>query len=242
MADFYSVLARAVSRLPHNDAEMRQELYARARTLVAAQPQGLAAQTQQAVLETAIARVEAEAQAKATVGSLAKLLQVLEMHEPLAGESTTADGRPASAISAVIEADHSGGANTVADLSRLPALLGTMLFGTAYAAAAVAFTGVTYLRAIVWVEEDVIGYRMLAVVMAATIGLFLIPLAIVRWTSNSFAKGRFSRFIYSTARRGLNSIGMARSRKITARVGSTAGLGAPLYFGDQPVSAPSANA
>lgn len=84
MADFYSVLARAVSRLPHNDAVTRQEPYARARTVVAAESQGLAAQTQLAALEAAIAKVEAEARAKARAEPLAKILQALRVHEPLA--------------------------------------------------------------------------------------------------------------------------------------------------------------
>jgi hypothetical protein len=183
MVDFYPVLARAVSRLPHNDAGTRQELYARARSLVAARPQGLAAQVQQAELEATIARVEAEAQAKATVESLTKILRVLEMPEPPACKPTTADGLPASAVSAAIEADHSGGADAVADLSRMPASLATMLFSIAYTAAAVAFTCATYMRASVGLEEGIIGYPMLAVLMATTIGLFLIPLAIVRWIS-----------------------------------------------------------
>lgn len=77
MADFYPVLARAVSRLPHSNAEGRQELYARARAFVAAQSDGPTAQTQQIALDVAIARVEAEARAKATAKSLAKIFQIL---------------------------------------------------------------------------------------------------------------------------------------------------------------------
>lgn len=122
----------------------------------------------------------------------------------------------------------------------MPALLGTMLFGIGYAAVAVAFTGVAYVRAIMWVEEDIIGYPMLAAAMAATIGLFLIPLAVVRWTSYSFTNGRLFRLVYSTARRGVDAIEKALSRRITARVGGTAGLRAPDGVGDQPVSGPSA--
>lgn len=200
MADFYPVLARAVSRLPHNSAEARQELYARARALVAAQTQGPAAHTQQTALDVAIARVETESRAKATAESLAKIFQLLVVHEPRPGGSTTADRPTASPISAT-KAALPGGANTVVDLGRMPKSLGTMLFGIAYAAAAVAFAAVTYIRAIVWVEENMIGYPMLAVVMTATIGLFLIPLAIVRRTPSSPTKGRFARLIYSRSRR-----------------------------------------
>ncbi len=70
MADYYPVLARAVASLPHNDAKARRDLYARARTVVAEQLRGRTPQNpaqeamrEQAALETAIRRIEAEARA-----------------------------------------------------------------------------------------------------------------------------------------------------------------------------------
>lgn len=206
MADFYPVLARGVSRLPHNNVEARYELYAWARAIVAGQVQGSAAQAQQAALEAAIARIEGESRVKATADSLAKILQVLQVDEPRAGASANRPAAnaitapPVSAVSEAVEAGHSGGANTVADLGRMPNSLGAMLFGIAYAAAAIAFTGVTYIRAIVWVEQGVIGYPMLVTVMATTIGVFLILPAIVRRSPGWLAKGRLPRLIYSGSR------------------------------------------
>src|SRR5579863_997693 len=67
MADYYPVLARAVSSLPHNDAQARTELYARARTIVAEQLRQRDLKDpvwemwrEQASLDAAIRRVEAE--------------------------------------------------------------------------------------------------------------------------------------------------------------------------------------
>ena len=67
MADYYPVLARAVSRLQDNDARARQELYKRARTIADAQLLGQDLQRsapqilrERASLEAAIRRVETE--------------------------------------------------------------------------------------------------------------------------------------------------------------------------------------
>jgi len=67
MADYYPVLARAVSRLAINDAQARREVYERAQTIVIAElrrqdPQKSAPEIMRelAALETAIRRVEVE--------------------------------------------------------------------------------------------------------------------------------------------------------------------------------------
>ena len=68
MADYYPVLVRAVSRLTNDSAQARQELYEKARIVVEAelrrqQPRKSAREIirEQAALETAIRRLEAEA-------------------------------------------------------------------------------------------------------------------------------------------------------------------------------------
>ncbi len=67
MADYYPILARAVSSLPHNDTEARRDLYTRARAIIAEQLRGRGQQDaateatrEQAALETAIRKIEAE--------------------------------------------------------------------------------------------------------------------------------------------------------------------------------------
>jgi hypothetical protein len=68
-ADYYPILARAVSRLPTNSAQARQELYERARTILLTQlgrkeNSRLGAVGESVILETAILKVEAKAQSQ----------------------------------------------------------------------------------------------------------------------------------------------------------------------------------
>lgn len=114
MADYYPVLARAVCGLPSNDAQARRELYARARAIVGEQLRCGGRDTavevlrEQAALEAAIGRIEAEARsshmpnngkaavarasarraiapaeqrAENTARSLSKILQAVQSHE-----------------------------------------------------------------------------------------------------------------------------------------------------------------
>lgn len=69
MADYYSILARAVSRLETNNAQVRQELYEYARAILNAhfdrsdpQISALGVIDERVEFETAILRVEAESQ------------------------------------------------------------------------------------------------------------------------------------------------------------------------------------
>jgi len=71
-ADYYLILARAVSRLPTNSAQARQELYERARTILLTQLgrkeiAGLGAVGERLILETVILKVEAEAQSQCEI-------------------------------------------------------------------------------------------------------------------------------------------------------------------------------
>ena len=69
MADYYSILARAVSRLETNNAQVRQELYEYARAILNAhfhrsdpQISALGVIDERVEFETAVLRVEAESQ------------------------------------------------------------------------------------------------------------------------------------------------------------------------------------
>jgi hypothetical protein len=243
MADYYPVLTRAVSRLAH-DAQARRELYARARTIVAEQlrrqdSQDLTSATarEQAALEMAIRRVEAELRTvkmeaadrpapsrpsakrdanvsaktppQNTASSLTKILQALQADEPRGGgfeisERKTMNGTKALVARAPkpIAASGNRKTNRSEELGGVPHSLGTMLFGIAYIMAAVTFSGVTYIRCIVWVAQGVIGYPTLLVVMAITLGLFIVPpFLIFKKASAVPSFGFLLRFIYSASRR-----------------------------------------
>src|SRR5262245_21116236 len=71
-ASYYPILARAISRLPTNSAQARQELYERARTILLTQLgrkkiAELGAVGERVMLETAILKVEAEAQSQGEI-------------------------------------------------------------------------------------------------------------------------------------------------------------------------------
>ncbi|MGA2891599.1 MAG: hypothetical protein ABSE22_01935 [Xanthobacteraceae bacterium] len=247
MADYYPVLARAVSRLADNSVPARRELYEHARTIIDEQfpsrDRGeLTAQAvdERAALELAIRKVEAETRSsqtrsnggpaptraptpragtadakprsKATASSLAKILQALQAEETRGGGPATTDLVPMNGTTparpSVLPGTTVGSSNRIsnasAELEDVPHSLGTMFFGIAYIAAAMAFTGVTYIRAAVWMYRGVIGYPTLLIVMAITLALFIIPpIAIFRKSSGLPSAGPLLRFIHAASRRVL---------------------------------------
>ena len=229
MADFYPVLARAVSGLSAHDSQGRRDLYARARAILGEQlrqsGRGGAVDVlrEQAALEAAIGRIEAETRAPrraangkpvapagketaiaiperradSTARSLSKILQAVQ--------SDDADDRPAAIKSpGVTPADAWNATKAPSSLGRAPSSLGTMLFDLTYVVAALAFTAVTYIRCIVWVYQGIIGYPALLGVMAFTLALFIAPPVIIfRRTSRLPSIDSVWRLIHATSRRVL---------------------------------------
>jgi len=210
MADFYPVLADAVARLPHNDAQARQKLYARARAIFAERSRERGTQELASALEAAIGRVEAEAQAKATAKSLTRILEVLQSEAPRTDAPPVSDRAPSAAAAAsaamappnLIEADNPRPVDPTAELGGMPNSLGMMLLGIAYAVAAIAFTGVAGIRGAVWASEGLIGYPAMLAMMTITLALFVVPpLVMFRKISNLPTIGLLLRFIHSASRR-----------------------------------------
>lgn len=151
MADYYSVLARAIVNLDTQDPAAREELYERARSIIVAELRrqnpkisALTITREQAALEAAVRRLEAELRPTARPSD----------HK----SSTSAE---------LAEVDR---------LSAMPKALAAMLFGTAYLAAIAAFSGVIYLRGLALVYADVIQYPILLGAMAV-LGCLLVPLS-----------------------------------------------------------------
>lgn len=153
MADYYSVLARAVVNLETGDANAREELYERARSIIVAELRkqnpkisALAITREQAALEAAIRKLEAGLQPRAKLKD---------------GSNTP------HSQSDVSEGDY---------LVEMPKALAALLFGTAYLAAIVAFSGVIYLRGLALVYADIIQYPILLGAMAG-LACLLVPLS-----------------------------------------------------------------
>lgn len=153
MADYYSVLARAVVNLETADSAAREELYERARSIIVAELRkqnpkisALMITREQASLEAAIRRLEAE----------------LQPRPRDRGRRSNPYSRSEAA-----ETDH---------LEEMPKALAAMFLGTAYLAAIIAFSGVIYLRGLALVDAEIIQYPILLGVMVG-LGCLLIPLS-----------------------------------------------------------------
>lgn len=151
MSDYYSVLARAIVNLDTPDAAAREELYGRARSIIVAELR------RQNPKISALTITREQAALEAAIRRIEA-----ELH-PGAGDSH----RKSSASSEAAEADR---------LSEMPKAVAAMLFGTAYLAAIVAFSGVIYLRGLALVYADIIQYPILLGVMAG-LGCLLVPLS-----------------------------------------------------------------
>ncbi len=217
MADYYPVLARSVARLPDNTAQARLRLYARARAVIAEQlrsgeKSALEIVREQTALEGAIRRVEAEAQpakpplsgsppapARAAPDNRAAthLARIL-------AELQAAPGREAKPRAATPASGMAGGSRprTADALGTMPRSLGAMLLMLAYMVTATAFTGVIYIRGLVWVAAGRLPYPLLLTASAIAVALFAMPLvAVLRQTWSPPPVGLVFRLIYAASRR-----------------------------------------
>lgn len=197
MADYYSILARAISNLPDNSSAARQHVYERARAVIVAHLRGRnvdesspEALQEQAALDGAIHRLEQEVRsvpkaaalppANIQAKQLSKVLQVLqadgdEGQAIAASRAMNAAGTPQPGAIADNEVTIPWRGNPVEEMRQVPHTIGAMLFGIAYIVAAMAFTGVACIRCAIWVSEGVIGYPIMIAVTAGVVGLFLLP-------------------------------------------------------------------
>ena len=220
MADYYPVLARAVSRLAINDAQARREVYERAQTIVIAELRRQDLQIsapeimrELAAFETAIRRVEAESlsnQTQAPEGPTPPHLTATSAatadddigvrRERLAGNE--AKVRPAPAQPKEIDTSKNRAEDATNDMGRMPELLGAMLVRTTFIVGMLAFIALNYIRGLVLVSEHVIRFPILIVVITMTLCVFiLLPLAIFRKARIVPAVGFLLRYTYSLSRR-----------------------------------------
>jgi hypothetical protein len=203
MADYYPVLVRAVSILPNNNARARWDLYERARAILIEQlsndPDGLAAKTAQelAALDTAIRRVEAE-----TAAALTRLATRSAPTRPPTNRVPTAHPDAQTKVASEIDAGGNWTMYANGELAGAVNSLGAMLFGIAYISGAAAFTGVIYLRGLLWVENGDIAYP---VVLTATALVFCLltaaPWLMFRLMYPQSTNDCLLRLIYSKSRR-----------------------------------------
>jgi hypothetical protein len=204
MADYFPALARAVSSLPDNNAQARQELYEHARTILVEQlrrqdPQKSAQEIlrERAALETAIRKVEARspsARIHTPNSSIPPRLMVVVEHdsddieprrERLTRERLTA--WPTLVQPATIETSKKPAKNAAHDMGEMPASLGAMLIRTAFIAGMIPLIGIIYIRGLILVSQNVVRYPVLLLAIAVTLGLFFfLPLAIFRKAQITF--------------------------------------------------------
>jgi hypothetical protein len=177
MADYYPIIARAVSGLHSNTAEGRHALYDRARTAVLAQLRGqdppvpeLRIVRETEALEAAIRKLEASYTAESKTGQAptiepdrnlptappVEIGNEYRLHPQTAARTNTA----ANAIKGV----------------------GSIMLGIA-SFAAIIFVSVIFIRGLAWVSEHLIGYLTFPVSAALVLCLFVfLPLALFRKT------------------------------------------------------------
>ena len=203
MADYYPVLAHAVSRLANNNAQDRQELYKHARTIADAQLsrqdlQRSASQImrERAALERAIRRVEAESLSNPCHSSADPPAPRLPAAVAVNGHDAGARQRRSiqdrtkvtqvAAPREIIDTSRNPTRKADIDMARIPAELGKMLFGIAFFVGMTAVISLFYIYGLALVSEHVIGYPVLLVVMTVMVCLFIfLPLGIFREARNS---------------------------------------------------------
>jgi hypothetical protein len=220
MADYYPALARAVSSLPDNNAQARKELYEHAQTILVEQlrrqdPQKSAQEImrERAALEMAIRKVEARSRSAQThtpnSPTLPRLIVVVEhdsndiepRRERLTQDRVTV--WPTLVQPVTIETSKKPAKNAAHDMGEMPASLGAMLIRTAFIAGMIPLIGIIYIRGLILVSENVIGYPVLLVATAGMLGLlFCLPLAIIRKAQIASGVGFLLGLSSSVLRRG----------------------------------------
>ena len=138
-----------------------------------------------------------------TARSLSKILQAVQPGE-VSDASPRQSMNGAQTLPDIKTTGAAGQEDESKEFGEAPNSLGTLLFATAYIVAALAFTGVTYIRCIVWLYQGVIGYPILLAIMAVTLGLFIVPpVMIFRKTSAPPSIDMLLRYIHSASRRVL---------------------------------------
>jgi hypothetical protein len=226
MADFYPVLSRAVSRLDNNTQEARYELFARARTIAAAQLRSkdppLAAKDiarELAALDAAIRKIEAEsrprpsrgpvrpAPASAPVNRSAAVNQRKEATPARAAatkkqESAAPAKAPPKDVPTDTEVPHM--ISMATEMTAMSRSLGTMMAGVAFSVGALALIAVVYVRGLVLVENGIIGYPLLLGEVVLLLGLFsALPFVVFRNPRVASAIDYLVKLIYSALRRSL---------------------------------------